>query len=149
MSFIIYVNPYNTTRICIMYPTGEVSIPELISRHITTPYKICSVGDIAHLDKEFIDSWQLLFNEENNATLVINMTNAKMQWRDKLRSERMPLLEQLDIQYMRALEQNDTQWIVEIVNKKQKLRDAPGDPRIDAAASPEELKQLTLDILTL
>ena len=136
MSFIIYVNPYNTTRICIMYPTGEVSIPELI-------------GDIAHLDKEFIDSWQLLFNEENNATLVINMTNAKMQWRDKLRSERMPLLEQLDIQYMRALEQNDTQWILEIVNKKQKLRDAPGDPRIDAAASPEELKQLTLDILTL
>jgi hypothetical protein len=140
MSFIIYQNPEDITRIIIMTPTGEVSIPELITRHITTEYKVCTSID---LDPDFIDSWQLI-----NNNLFINMEHAKNQWRNKLREERKELLTQLDIDFMKALEQNDSLKLSEIAIKKQKLRDAPADSRIDQATHINELKILTLTFLS-
>ena len=126
-----------------MTPTGEVSIPELIARHIRTDYKICRNTDITHLDTDFIDSWQLL-----NNNLFINMEHAKIQWRNKLREDRKGLLTQLDIDFMKALEQNDSIKLSEIAIKKQKLRDAPSDNQIDQATNTNELKLLTLTFLT-
>jgi len=143
MSVIIYQNPKDLLKIILMKPTGELPIQELIKRHITTTYKVCNEEDILHLDKTFIDSWQL-----DNDQIIVNMTNAKNQWRDILRLERKPILESLDIEYMRALEINDTIKISEIVTKKQKLRDAPSDIRIDQASTPNDLKNLSLTFLT-
>lgn len=71
--------------------------------------------------------------------ITINMDIAKSIWKDNLRLLRMPALEKLDIAYMRAIESNDENKQQDIANKKQILRDAPSDPRIDAANSPEEL----------
>jgi len=68
----------------------------------------------------------------------VNMTKAKDIWRDKVRAERTEKLQALDVQFTRALESGaDTS---EIVAKKQALRDAPADARIEAATTPEELK---------
>ena len=70
----------------------------------------------------------------------INMNKAKDIWRDKIRGDRQPVLEDLDIQYLKATEAQNTTLKNHIETKKQELRDAPEDIRIAEAATPEDLK---------
>lgn len=70
----------------------------------------------------------------------INMNKAKDIWRDKIRGDRQPVLEDLDIQYLKATEAQNTTLKNHIETKKQELRDAPEDVRIEEAATPEDLK---------
>jgi len=79
--------------------------------------------------------------------IKINMTKAREIKRDMIRAERKPLLEQLDVEYMRAQEAGDTQKQALIADKKQSLRDATVDPVIDAATTPDELKAATPAVL--
>lgn len=91
-------------------------------------------------DRTFRNAWQYSGN-----VVEIDMPTARNIHRDTLREERKPILSGLDVDYMKALEQgSDTSAIVAM---KQKLRDVTKDPRIDAAATPDELKALTLDVL--
>ena len=92
-------------------------------------------------DRTFRGAWQF-----NGDAVEIDMVAARDIHRDNLRAERKPLLEALDVAYMRALE--DDTGTVDITAEKQALRDVTEDPRIDAAATPDELKALTLDVLT-
>jgi len=92
-------------------------------------------------DRTFRGAWQF-----NGDAVEIDMVAARDIHRDNLRAERKPLLEALDVAYMRALE--DDTGTVDITAEKQALRDVTADPRIDAAATPDELKALTLDVLT-
>ena len=72
--------------------------------------------------------------------IQVNINKAKEITKDKLREERKPLLESLDVQFQRALETGaDTS---DIVAKKQALRDAPAT--VDSMATVEELKAATL-----
>lgn len=71
--------------------------------------------------------------------IIINMDKAKDIWRNKIRFDRISILEKLDIAYLRSLETNNIYEQQTIIAKKQKLRDAPTDPRIDNATKPEEL----------
>jgi hypothetical protein len=72
--------------------------------------------------------------------IQVNINKAKEITKDKLREERKPLLESLDVQFQRALETGaDTS---DIVAKKQALRDAPAT--VDSMTTVEELKAATL-----
>lgn len=72
--------------------------------------------------------------------IVINIDKAKDITKDRLREERKPKLEALDLQFMRAQEASaDT---TDIVNKKQQLRDAPA--QVDTMTTVEELKAASL-----
>jgi hypothetical protein len=85
-------------------------------------------------ERTFRNAW-----EANSGTKVISvdMEVARNIWRDKIRLERTEPLESLDTAFMKALESGaDT---TQIVADKQALRDAPSDPAIDAATTPEEL----------
>ena len=64
-----------------------------------------------------------------------------------IRVERMPKLEKLDIAFMQALEDNDTDVQADIASKKQRLRDAPADSAIDAATTVEAVKSVRPSIL--
>jgi len=75
--------------------------------------------------------------------ITVDMTKAREIKRDMIRAERNPLLEKLDVEYMRAQEAGDTTLQQEIAAKKQALRDATVDPVIDAATTPDELKAAT------
>jgi len=75
--------------------------------------------------------------------ITVDMTKAREIKRDMVRAERKPLLERLDVEFMRAQEAGDTTLQQEIAAKKQALRDATVDPVIDAATTPEELKAAT------
>ena len=72
--------------------------------------------------------------------ITVDMTKAKDIWRDKIREDRKPKLADLDVQYMRAVENDDATEKAAIATKKQSLRDATADSRIDAATTPDELK---------
>tara|TARA_Y100000592_G_scaffold59725_1_gene93521 strand:+ start:383 stop:628 length:246 start_codon:yes stop_codon:yes gene_type:complete len=68
--------------------------------------------------------------------ITINIDKAKKIWKDKIRNARKLKLEELDIQYIRALESSaDTS---DIVTKKQELRDFPA--QVDSATTTDEIK---------
>jgi hypothetical protein len=68
----------------------------------------------------------------------INMDKAKEIHKDNLRVARKPLLEALDVEYIRTLEQGGD--VADVADRKQTLRDVTADPVIDSATTPEELK---------
>ena len=59
---------------------------------------------------------------------------------ERIRKARAPKLQALDVEYQRALEDNNVGYRNKVVAKKRKLRDATEDPRIEASTSIEELK---------
>mgnify|MGYP003117987738 CR=1 FL=1 len=68
----------------------------------------------------------------------IDIAKARELHKDKIRIARKPKLEELDIEFNKALETSaDT---TSIVSKKQALRDAPANAAINAAKTTEELK---------
>lgn len=88
-------------------------------------------------ERTFREAWA--FSADAAANVIeVDMEAAKEIWRNKIRQARVEPLDALDTAYMRALETGaDT---TQIVADKQALRDAPADPAIDAATTPEELK---------
>ena len=74
----------------------------------------------------------------------VNINKAKEIWRDKIRAARNEELAKLYVLYMRALESGNIELQQSIASKKQALRDAPADNRIDDANSPEQLKSLNI-----
>ena len=71
--------------------------------------------------------------------ISINMNKARDIHREKVRQARNPKLAAKDVEFQRALETGaDTSAIVAA---KQALRDAPAASAIEAASTPDELKQ--------
>ena len=69
-----------------------------------------------------------------------DMEKARDIWRNKIRAVRKPILEQLDIEFMRNTEEGeDTASIVEVKNL---LRNFPQKPEIDNASSVAELREI-------
>jgi hypothetical protein len=72
--------------------------------------------------------------------ITINLDKAKVITKDRLRTERSPLLQAQDVAFQRALESGaDT---AAIVAEKQRLRDITN--LADAATTLDELKGITL-----
>ena len=72
--------------------------------------------------------------------ITINLNKAKGLTKDRLRTERVPLLAEQDVAFQRALESGaDTSAIVA---EKQRLRDVT--KLVDTANNVEQLKQITL-----
>ena len=91
----------------------------------------------APAERTFREGWEA---NTDTGIISVNMEKAKDIWRDKIRAARVPEFEKLDAGYMQMLEQGDTAAQAAIAAAKQALRDAPADPAIDAAQTPEELK---------
>ena len=69
-----------------------------------------------------------------------DMEKARDIWRNKIRAVRKPILEQLDIEFMRCTEKDeDTTSIIEVKNL---LRNFPQKPEIDEASSVAELREI-------
>ena len=92
----------------------------------------------APADRTFRNAWDN--PPEGSDVIGVDMGKARDIWRDKIRAARASEFEKLDAGYMQMLEQGDTAAQAAIARAKQKLRDAPADPAIDAAQTPEELK---------
>lgn len=113
MNFIIYPQQDNTIAIitpCDSIGSALKDVPE------NTPYKIVETIDI---DTEFFNAYEF----DNNRGVKINISKAKAIYLNKFRAARKPLLEKLDVNFMRAVESGDTTLQHEIAAKKQALRD--------------------------
>jgi len=75
--------------------------------------------------------------------ITIDISKAKDIWKDKIREKRKPVLEQLDIDFVKAQEtSSDT---TSIVADKQTLRDLP--EQVDTATTVDEIKAVWNDML--
>lgn len=93
-------------------------------------------------DRTFRGAWQF-----SGDVVEVDMVIARDIHRDNLRAERVPQFDKLDAAWFRAAETSDTEAQAAIAAQKQALRDVTSDSRIEAAATPDELKALTLDVL--
>ncbi len=89
--------------------------------------------------RDFRDAWTY------RDAIQTDMDKARDIQKDVVRADRKPMLEALDVDTMKALESGAD--VSGIAAQKQRLRDITDDPRIAVAATPEELKVLTLDEL--
>jgi len=77
--------------------------------------------------------------------IIVNPDKAKAIWKDKWREARKPLLASLDIEFMKAVESDDTEKQAEIVAKKQALRDVTQTEIV--GNTPEEIKAVWPSVL--
>lgn len=69
-------------------------------------------------------------------SIIINTAKAKEIWRNKWREARKPLLEQLDVQFMRAVEAQDAAEQTRVAGLKQQLRD------VTQTTLPDDVNQI-------
>jgi uncharacterized protein YdaT len=75
--------------------------------------------------------------------ITIDISKAKEVWKNKIREKRKPVLEQLDIDFVKAQEtSSDT---TSIVADKNTLRDLPS--QVDTATTVDEIKAVWNDML--
>ncbi len=70
----------------------------------------------------------------------IDMAKAKELHKDKIRLAREEKFKELDVEFQRAIETNDTSTQASVAAKKQALRDAPADSAISSASDTDALK---------
>jgi hypothetical protein len=105
-----------------------------------TSWKIIDRRSLQAVDNIFLDA--LVWSEVKE--FEISFDKAKEIWRNSFRRARKPILEKLDVEFIKALEAGDTQKQQEIVTKKQQLRDITEMPLPD---SLEGIKNTWPDIL--
>ena len=91
-------------------------------------------------DRTFREAWIY------DGAIKVHMGKAKEIHKNRWREARKPLLENLDAEFMRALESDDKAKMAEIKAKKQALRDITKTD-LSAVATPEALKQIWPEIL--
>lgn len=134
----------------VVQPDGrEPSPEECIAKWPTTEqakvvsHRPINPADIPQ-DRTYRNAWT-----DRGGKIDHDMGKARDIHRDRLRAARAPQLAQLDVDYQRADEVKDETRKAQIVAAKQVLRDMPADPRIEAAATVDDLKELTLEVLTV
>jgi len=75
--------------------------------------------------------------------ITIDISKAKDVWKDKIREARKPVLEKLDVDFVKA--QEDGISTTQIVTDKNTLRDLP--EQVDTATTTDEIKAVWNDML--
>ena len=99
--------------------------------------KVISSDDLTSKpsDRHFRNAWTL-----SGKVISEDLATAKTIFKEKIREVRRPLLEEQDVLYMKALEDDDSSAQTTIKNKKKSLRDAPAASSITNADTIAKLK---------
>jgi len=109
-------------------------------------YSIVESEDIVALDHDgFIEA--RVYSDEY-PHVEVDLTRAKNIWKDKIRKARKPILEQLDVQYMRALEDSDASALKSIKAKKQELRDITSHKDLTSAKTLQKIRSFWPSVLS-
>jgi hypothetical protein len=106
--------------------------PDIVSWVVITPDQIPSG------DRTYRDAWTL-----NGKMIEHDMVKAREVHRGRVRKARAAALKTLDGEWMRAIGQSQQIVADEVERKRKAWRDAPTDPRIDAAQTVGDLKALS------
>jgi hypothetical protein len=110
---IVFANEQGGVSVCI--PTGELPIEAVQTKDTPKGSIIMNVTDLPR-DNDFFDAFELV-----DGKVEVNLAKAKEITKNRLRSEREPLLQAQDVAFQRALEAGaDT---TAIVAEKNRLRD--------------------------
>lgn len=135
MQVIVLKNNDDTVSIITPCESTVESISESLA---DKEHAIVDAQDIIDLNHgEFVDA--RVFSDVY-PHVEVDLATAKDVWRDKLRKARAPLLEKLDVEFMRALEQSDTAAVKSIKDKKQELRDVTQHKTLNAAQTLDSIK---------
>lgn len=107
---------------------------EILSKQYVK-FKILSNNEMELLDQEYLAAYDI-----NKKSLKINLDKAKYIKKDLIRSQRAELLKKLDVEFILALESNDSKAKSKIVEEKNRLRDLPA--AVDKLKTLEEIKEL-------
>jgi hypothetical protein len=99
-------------------------------------------ADAIPTDRTYRNAWS-----HSGSGIAVDMEVAREIQRDILRRMREPLLADLDLVFMKALEQGDVAATKEAALQKQVLRDVTDDPAIEAALTPDALKLVVPEAL--
>lgn len=132
MQVIIFKNDNGGVSTCI--PTGELSIEAVLEKDVPKG-KGARIVDQNSLprDNDFYDAWEM-----DDSSVTVNLAKAKEITKNRLRTERAPLLAAQDVLFQRALESGaDTSAIVA---EKNRLRDIT--KLADSATTLDELRAI-------
>jgi hypothetical protein len=102
---------------------------------VATTWRLIAETDVP-TDRRYRGAW----SDPGAGPLVHDMASARAIHREHLRQARTPQLVALDVAYQRADERGDKSEQARIVATKQRLRDLPADPAIDAAQTMDGLR---------
>lgn len=136
MKVIIYTNKNGNVSVC--YPTGELPIEEVLIKDCPAGAIVINNSELPNEYDEFFNAWRLI-----DEKVIVNFELAKDITKDRLRTERKPMLESLDVVQLRNL--NNPEVLAEIEAKKQALRDATN--QVDTMTTLDELKAASLPVL--
>jgi len=105
----------------IIYPVSR-SIEDIILLELP-PESVYSIIDQASIPPTRVFRGAWVYQEEQ---LTIDLNIARVIQKDRWRAARAPLLAQLDLDYIRAMETSNTSEMAAVVSKKQALRDITG-----------------------
>lgn len=120
-------------------PTDENIRDNLYNSFLDRPvvsWRRLSLGDIPQ-DRTYRNAWQ-----DDGFEIVHDMQKAKEVHRQNVRHSRVSAFAALDGEYIKASSQGESTSDVE--KKQRAWRDAPADPRIDAAKTVEDLTKIPL-----
>lgn len=139
---IIFEQLDGSLSIVIPAPDSGLTIEAVAAQAVPAgvPYRIVA-DDALPTDRTYRNAWEIASDQR---TIVHNMDKAKTIHRDIMRSVRAERFKQLDVEYMRADERGPSGIADKqaIAAERQVLRDVTDHPGIDAATTPEELKQV-------
>lgn len=134
---IIFSNKNGGISLCV--PTGEIPIEQVQKKDVPIGVEsfIVDISTLPENDHDFFNAW-----EQTNGLVTVNFDKAKEITKDRLRTERAPLLAAQDIAFQRALETGEDTIL--IVEEKKRLRDIT--KLADVCTTLEELRQLKINI---
>jgi hypothetical protein len=136
MRVIIFINETGNVSVC--SPTGELPIEEVLTKDCPAGAIIVDDSTLPEEYNEFFNAWVL-----NDAVVSVDFSKAQEITKDRLRTERTPLLQALDVVQLRNL--SDPVVLADIEAKKQVLRDAT--KQVDSLTTLDELKAVQLPVL--
>ena len=127
---IIYTQKNGNMGVCIPNPKLDINF---VKEKDCPNGIIVDQSIVENLDKNFFEGYEIVNNEP-----VINVSKAKIIWKEKIRSARKLALEKLDIEFIRAQESSSD--VTDIINNKKILRDLPAD--VDNSKTVDEIKNV-------
>jgi hypothetical protein len=121
MSFIIY--PQDGNKLAVIIPTGDVN--DAI-KDVPAGASYAVVDSLENVDNDYFNGFVYA-----DGAAVADIAACKSIHLDRFRAARTPLLAKLDIDYMRALEVEDSVKASAIAVAKQELRDVTKTPLPD------------------
>lgn len=124
-------------------PATETVIADEVAKVCATEgfksmgWRVLKPGEVPQ-DRTYRDAWQ----DSGKGAFTHDMPKAREIHRGHLRKARAEALKDIDAQWMRATGQGDKVAAKRIEAERQRWRDAPADPRIEAAQTLDELRAI-------